>query len=315
MWVETARGFPGRTTVRQGDRRRMQETSKFPDVSVSICIASWNMADTIKESLSSIVEHLPRNFEIVVVDQSTDGSKAIIDEVSSTSELDFRKVFTSHPLGVGHARNLAVCAATGDIVITHVDADDWYDSRYFVALVELYLLIRERRGGDYFLSGANMNISSREFMRNEYLLSSLPIGANEKEYRWRAYENGDFVGVRLTEEISGRIALSERKTIYHRMRRTYLRHLGMYRIGYNTRRLIQEDVVMGPWSLYSRVFRLAIIPVVWVHSQFVDELRAAPVPGKTLPEAMLESTYTVAELRREYDIDGELVLCELAEEG
>lgn len=293
----------------------MQETSKFPDVSVSICIASWNMADTIKESLSSIVEHLPRNFEIVVVDQSTDGSKAIIDEVSSTSELDFRKVFTSHPLGVGHARNLAVCTATGDIVITHVDADDWYDSRYFVALVELYLLIRERRGGDYFLSCPNMNISSREFMRNEYLLSSLPIGANEKEYRWRAYENGDFVGVRLTEEISGRIALSERKTIYHRMRRTYLRHLGMYRIGYNTRRLIQEDVVMRPWSLYSRVFRLAIIPVVWVHSQFVDELRAAPVPGKTLPEAMLESTYTVAELRREYDIDGELVLCELAEEG
>jgi glycosyltransferase involved in cell wall biosynthesis len=293
----------------------MDETSKFPDVSVSICIASYNMADTIEESLSSIVEHLPRNFEIVVVDQSTDGSKAIIDEVSSTSELDFRKVFTSHPLGVGHARNLAVCAATGDIVITHVDADDWYDSRYFVALVELYLLIRERRGGDYFFSCPNMNISSREFMRNEYLLSSLPIGANEKEYRWRAYENGDFVGVRLTEEISGRIALSERKTIYRRIRRTYLRHLGMYRIGYSTRRLIQEDVVMRPWSLYSRVFRLAIIPVVWVHSLFVDELRAAPVPGKTLPEAMSESTYTVAELRREYDIDGELLLSELAEEG
>lgn len=269
------------------------------------------MLDTIEESLSSIIEGLPENFEIVIVDQSTDGSKTIIEEISSASTLEFNTIFTDHPLGVGHARNLAVCEATGDIVITHVDADDWYDSRYFPALTELYLAMRDERGGDFFFSCVNMNISSREYMKSNYLLSSLPIGANEKEYRWRAYRNGDFVGLDLNEEVSGRIKLSERKTVWSRINRTYVRHLGMYKIGYSTGRIIKEDIVMRSWPLYSRLFRLIIIPFVWCHSLFVNKTHFSPVPNKTLPEAISESTYQLNDLKEMYDIDDSLVIVRL----
>jgi len=291
----------------------MSHNPELSEVDVSICIASYNMADTIEQSLSTITENLPQNFEIVIVDQSTDGSKEIIKNIDSNSELEFKTVFTKHPLGVGHARNIAVCEATGDIVVTHVDADDWYDSRFFPAMVELYLLIREHRGGDYFFSSSNMNISSKDHMKNNYLLSSLPIGANEKEYRWRAYKNDDFVGLNLDAEVSGRIKLSDRKTIWSRIQRTYIRNLGMYKIGYSTRRVIKEDIMMRSWSLYSKLFRLGILPFVWFHSLFIDTIDSSPVPGTTLPEALSESTYELGALRERHDIDKDILICELVD--
>lgn len=269
------------------------------------------MGDTLERSLKSITERLPQNFELVVVDQSTDGSQTVIEDVASESDIAFRTIHTAFPLGVGHARNLAVCEATGDIVVTHVDADDWYESRYFPALVELYLRIRERRGSDFFFSCPNMNISSRELIKERYLLTSLPIGANEKEYRWRAHRNGDFVQLTVDDDVSGRIKLSDRKTVASRVRRTYARHLGMYRIGYSTKRILTEDVIERSWPLYSRLFRVTILPLVWLHSLFVETVCHAPIEGKTLPEATAECTFELDELRRVYDISGDLLIDDL----
>lgn len=277
--------------------------AELSEHTVSLCIASYNMADTIEESLTSITRDLPENFEIVVVDQSTDGSRAIIEDIAERSDLPFKTLHTEYPLGVGHARNLAVCEATGDIVITHVDADDWYDSEYFPALAELYLLLREQRGGDFFFSCSNMNISSREHMKGEYLLTSLPIGANEKEYRWRALNDDDFLELRLPADVSGRIKLSDRKTLFSRMQRTYRRHLGMYMIGYSTRRIVEEDIVLRSWPLHSRLFRAAILPLVWFHTLFKAPLCNAPSTDLSLQEYIARHSYTFDELREEYDIE------------
>lgn len=281
---------------------------------VSICIATYNMADTIEESLYSITENLPQNYEIVIVDQSTDESTEIIERVASESDLVFRTIHIDFPLGVGPARNLAVCEATGDIVITHVDADDWYDSRYFQCFVELYLTIKKARGSDFFFSCPNMNISSRTFMKQNYLLTSLPIGANEKEYRWRALRNGDFLQLNVDDDVSGRIKLSDRKDLASRIRRTYLRHLGMYKIGYSTGRIVREDVIERSWSISSRLFRVTIIPFVWVHSLFVRTLCHAPVDKRTLDEAMSEQVFELDELKRRYDISGELAIDDVVSE-
>lgn len=292
----------------------MNSSPKTSEVTVSICIASYNMGDTIKESLKSIIKNLPPYFEIVIVDQSTDGSKNIIDDIAADSDISFKRIYTDVPLGVGHARNLAVCNATGEIVITHVDVDDWYKSQYFPALVELYLEIKRNRGSDFFLSCPNMNISSRDHIMENYLLSSLPIGANEKEYRWRAYKNGDLLNLNLDEKISGRIKLSNRKTVKNRVQRTYTRHLGMYDIGYSTRRIVEEDVILRSWPLHSRIFRTLILPFVWIHSLTRDELCNAPVDGKTLPEAMEESTYNLDEVIDKYNVDRELEVQTIAKQ-
>jgi glycosyltransferase involved in cell wall biosynthesis len=264
------------------------------------------MADTIEESLKSITENLSQSFEIVIVDQSTDGSKDIIDNIASESDLEFKKVYTEFPLGVGHARNLAVCEATGDIVITHVDVDDWYNSEYFHALVELYLEIKKERDSDFFFSCPNMNISSRDFIKRNYLLTSLPIGTNEKEYKWRAYKNGDFLQIYIPGTASKRIKLSSRKTMVSRAKRTYARHLGMYKIGYSTGRIVSEDVMHRSWSPLSRLFRASILPFVWFHSLFVDPVCRSPVKQKRLSEAMEECTYELDSLKNKYNISTNL---------
>jgi glycosyltransferase involved in cell wall biosynthesis len=267
------------------------------------------MGDTIGEALETITEELPENFEIVIVDQSNDGSKEIIDEFASNSKIQFKKIYFDRPLGVARPRNIAVREATGDIVMTHIDADDWYDSRYFPALVELYMILKEKIGSDFFFCGPNTNISSKQFMIENYTLSSAPIGANEMEYTWRAYRNGDYVGLKLDEnKMTGRIKLSDRKDIASRIKRTYRRCLGMYRIGYGTRRIIEQDIVLGRWSLVSKLYRAAILPIVWLHSLFVPNICDAPIKGETLDEIISQSTYTLKELKEEYDIKREIAL-------
>lgn len=278
------------------------------DITASICIASYNMVDTIEESLQTITEELPEDYEIVVVNQSVDGSEEVIDRIASESELPFKTIHTDLPLGVGHARNLAVCKATGDVVVTHVDADDWYDSRFFPAFVDLYRRIKKNRETDFFFSCPNMNISSREYMLDEYLLSSLPIGANEKEYRWRAYKNDDYIRVTIDSEVSGRIKLSDRKTITSRIKRTHLRHIGMYKTGYSSRRILKEDVLYRDWPLYSQIFRVAILPLAWLQSLIGTTICDSPVEGKLLPEVLEECTYTLAELREMYELHDELLI-------
>lgn len=282
--------------------------------SVSICIASYNMSDTIEESLESIISDLPQNFEITITDQSTDGSKDIISQIASESKLNFNTIYVDFPLGVGHSRNLAVCEAAGDIVITHVDADDWYDSRYFSALVELYLEIRAARGSDFFFSCPNMNISTREFMMENYLLTSVPIGANEKEYVWRAIRNQDFVELTVDDDVSGRIKLSDRKTLMSRVKRTYARHLGMYKIGYSTVRILKEDVIETDWPLYSRLFRTAILPFVMIHSLLINTICYAPIEKNSLSELADDCVYTVNEIKKRYNISQELSIDRLMNE-
>ena len=278
------------------------------DGTVSICIASYNMVDTIEESLETITKDLPEHFEIVIVDQSNDGSKEIIDDIVSNSDIQFKKCYFDQPLGVARARNIALREATGDLVITHVDVDDWYDSRYFVALSELYEIIKEKRGEDFFFDCPNMNISSREHMVENYTIPSLPIGATGTTFRWRAHRNGDYLGLKVEKDITGRIKLSERKTGYSRMRRTYLRYLGLYKIGYDTRRIFKDIIQSTRWPLHSRIFRLVILPIVWVHSLFVTKVYDLPIDGKELDEITEESLYSFEELKQKYDINEEILL-------
>lgn len=293
----------------------MDMSSNNVDRSVSICIASYNMSDTIEESLQTITKDLPENFEIVIIDQSNDGSKEIIDNFIRNSNLLFKKKYFDNPLGVTRARNIALQEATGDLVITHVDVDDWYDSRYFVALSELYLILRDKQGSDFFFDCPNMNISSREHMVEQYTMPSLPIGASGTAFRWRAHRNGDYLGLRLDTEITGRIKLSDRKTITSRIKRTYFRYLGMYKIGYSTRRIVRQDIIESTtWSVHSRLFRAVILPIVWIHSLFVPQICDAPIDGKDLEELTEASLYTFEDLKDKYEINEQIMVDRLLDE-
>jgi len=274
---------------------------------VSICIANYNMADTIYESLRSVVEHAPSDYEIVIVDESDDGSREIIDEMDFENPL---RMINAEDLGLSRSRNLAVKEASGDIIISHVDMDDWYDSRYFEPFVELYVSIREARGGEDFLfSCPNFNITGRESYLDNYKLKDLPIGPGERDYRWRAITSEEYVTVTVDANVSGRIKLSDRKTICSRARRGFNHMVGLFLIGYSVRRILDEEVFRDVDPYYSPLFRLAILPIAFVISQFrpgVDS--AVPRGGDSLSAEIERRTYKIGELRERYDIEEPMLI-------
>ncbi|WP_226929176.1 glycosyltransferase family 2 protein [Halorubrum halophilum] len=273
--------------------------------SVSICIANYNMADTIRESLDSVVEHIPSEYELVIVDESDDGSREIIDELDVENSV--KKMYVDE-LGLSRSRNLAVEEASGDIVITHVDMDDWYDSRYFEPFVELYVRIREaRKGRDFFFSCPNFSITSNGAYLERYKLKDLPIGPGERDYRWRAITADDYIRVEVDDDVSGRLKLSDRKTITSRATRSFNHIEGLFSIGYSTRRILDEEVFghFGrDFPYYSKIYKLAILPIAFLTSQFKQDIES-PVPrdGDSLASEIDRRTYTVSELQDRYDIE------------
>ena len=94
---------------------------------VSVIIPVYNAEKTLKQCLDSVVSQDFENFEIIVVDNnSTDGSKGIIDSFLAGRKV---KYFFEEKRGRGAARNAGLRVARGEI-IAMTDADcivptDW----------------------------------------------------------------------------------------------------------------------------------------------------------------------------------------------
>lgn len=271
---------------------------------VSICIANYNMEDTIHESLNSILEHIPDDYELVIVDESNDNSRGIIDSIRSENKLT--KVYVSD-LGYSASINRAVKEANGDIVLTHIDMDDWYDSRYFEAFIQLYVEIRESKGQDFWFSCPNFNMTGRSAYLRRYKLKELPLGAGEREYRWRIVTSGEFKRVSIDKKISERITMSKRKNIVSRVRRTYGLLRGLFQIGYTIRRVVAEEGLSENRPWYSKIFILTILPVAYATSVFYDSVNSSVSnEGQSLQDQLDKNTHTVTELQEIYDIEGNL---------
>lgn len=89
---------------------------------VSVIIPAYNAAETIDETLRSVLAQTHTALEIIVVDDGSQDQTAAI--VTQYCERDGRvRLICQTNLGVASARNLAIAAATADI-IAPVDADD-----------------------------------------------------------------------------------------------------------------------------------------------------------------------------------------------
>jgi hypothetical protein len=91
---------------------------------VSILMPAYNAADTLGTALGSLLGQTWGRLEILVVDDcSTDGTAAVVEELSRR-DARVRLVRAPANRGAYVARNLGLQEATGDLVMVH-DADDW----------------------------------------------------------------------------------------------------------------------------------------------------------------------------------------------
>lgn len=147
---------------------------------ISIVIPCFNVQNTIKETLSSVLAQTCDDFEIVAVDDgSVDGTHSILEEYSN---LDRRiKIVNKSNGGVSSARNLGLSKATGEYVL-FLDGDDTIDSNLLLTLkktiasnVDLGMVIygfdNEKRRGKYM---RHLPYNSPNYVK-DYLYNKLYI--------------------------------------------------------------------------------------------------------------------------------------------
>jgi len=180
-------------------KRRFETAPYFPlpqTPRVSVVVASYNGAATLKACLQSLGRMNYPNYEIILVDDgSTDTTPAIAVEFPEVRSLRHER-----NLGLSVARNTGIEAATGDIV-AFTDSDCRADEDWLHFLIGDLLNSRFAGiGGHNFLPPEDSPVASTvmvspggpaHVMLTDRLAEHIP-GCNMAFYRWALQEIGGF---------------------------------------------------------------------------------------------------------------------------
>ena len=132
----------------------------------SICICNFNMNNTLKSSLETILLQLNDQFEVVVVDDgSSDGSLNTLLELRNIySNLRVIPLLRDRRRKLGETRNVSVRAAKGKYLILHIDCDDLWDS-FIISFTKIYHELEKRLSReDFFLSGRQIQMGTKKLL-------------------------------------------------------------------------------------------------------------------------------------------------------
>lgn len=146
---------------------------------VSVIMAVYNSEKFLNKSISSILNQVYKNLEILLVnDGSTDNSKKIIKDFS---EQDKRIIMLDKPNGgQGSARNYGLTRATGEFVI-FVDSDDYYHENMISETMSKMLLFNTDLVVFQFQfvseKGENLDYAPSPYFQNQKVHSSEALRA------------------------------------------------------------------------------------------------------------------------------------------
>jgi glycosyltransferase involved in cell wall biosynthesis len=132
----------------------------------SICMINLNMAETIRQSVSSIARQIDSRFEIVILDGgSTDKSLEIINELTKEFPMivcNTQKYDKKNTKGLD--RNKSVDDSKGEYVLLHLDCDDIYDN-FILDWVYCFHLIEKEAKKDVLVSGKHINMIKKTLFK------------------------------------------------------------------------------------------------------------------------------------------------------
>lgn len=150
-------------------------------VTYSVPICTLNMADTVRESLESILCQVRSDWEVVVVDDgSDDGTVDVLAEMDA--EYDSLRVVHGDNDNLAEARNQSFRAVRGEYVFESLDADDRYEP-VLADFAALYHAIEAERDTPFYLDGRSINLAPTTLLR-EYSYRSMGYG-EDKDFRRR----------------------------------------------------------------------------------------------------------------------------------
>jgi glycosyltransferase involved in cell wall biosynthesis len=172
---------------------------------LSIVIPAYNEVNTIEELLDRVAS-IPHEKEIIVVDDgSTDGTAQLLNEISTTKNLE--TVFHGKNKGKGAALKTGFQHVTGDLVIIQ-DADLEYDPRDYDAL--LVPIIDGRADvvyGSRFLGGPHRVLFFWHYVGNKFLtiLSNMFTNLNltDMETGYKVFRAGLLSNIQIKSQRFG----------------------------------------------------------------------------------------------------------------
>ncbi|MFD1411454.1 glycosyltransferase family 2 protein [Lapidilactobacillus gannanensis] len=97
---------------------------------ISVCMATYNGANSVKRQLDSILEQLPSGSEIVIVDDgSTDTTLEITTNLQGTSTIDIRVFVNKTNMGPIKSFEKALSFARGDYIFLSDQDDIWLSNK------------------------------------------------------------------------------------------------------------------------------------------------------------------------------------------
>ena len=160
------------------------------DIKYSICICNRNMADTLRESLSSVLEQIDEEFEVIVIDDcSTDNSKEILKELSAQFKtLRVYYLEKDKNRRLGKTRNISFLKARGQWCIFHIDTDDLIGPN-IVEFVKVIEVLSSRMNKDSLFSGKQIHMAKRDFLISHGPFKNIYRGEDRDLYQRLSLSN------------------------------------------------------------------------------------------------------------------------------
>ena len=125
------------------------------------------MADTIGQSLDSLIKQINGTVEIVIADDgSTDQSVVVIKEAMKRHpSISIRLIELNRDSSrkLGFTRNISIENSKGEYVLLHLDCDDVFGP-YLMDFINIFHRIERCYKRDVLVSGEHINMARREFL-------------------------------------------------------------------------------------------------------------------------------------------------------
>lgn len=129
---------------------------------VSVIIPIYNCEKYITECVNSIINQKYTNFEIILVDDGSTDNSSLLCENLTKKDSRIRYIRQENQ-GVSVARNSGIKEANGEY-IAFIDADDWIDSDYLLALVECL----EKNSSDISICSYSLDINGEKEDKTQF---------------------------------------------------------------------------------------------------------------------------------------------------
>lgn len=151
--------------------------------------------DTVEVALSSVLNQINDEFQIVIVDESSDGSQYILQDLQKSYPKQVKLIFLEpkNRKGIGFARNVSIENADGEYCIMHIDCDDVWES-HISDFVKVYLAVEREVGPKFLLAGHQINMARKDFLLSRGPYRSVEHG-EDRDLWMRLAKKNEFIPI------------------------------------------------------------------------------------------------------------------------